>query len=59
VTNDYALDYGELQEETLYRFLCEERDFSRERVKVVVDRMRKFYAYQRQVRLEKWFSKDS
>jgi flap endonuclease-1 len=59
VTNDYALDYGEMQEETLYRFLCEERDFSRERVEVVVDRMRKFYAYQRQVRLEKWFSKDS
>jgi flap endonuclease-1 len=59
VTHDYSLDYGELREEALYRFLCEERAFSKERVEVVIKRMRKFYAHQRQVHLEKWFSNDS
>lgn len=59
VTNDYSLDYGELQEEALYRFLCEDRDFSKERVDVVAERMRKFYTHQRQERLEEWFSNDS
>ncbi|HVP41029.1 MAG TPA: flap endonuclease-1 [Candidatus Krumholzibacteriaceae bacterium] len=59
VTDDYALDFGVLQEEALYRFLYEERDFSRERVEVIVERMKEFYAHQRQVRLEKWFSNDS
>jgi flap endonuclease-1 len=58
-TEEYSLDYGVLQEEALHRFLCEERDFSRERVEVVIERMRDFYARQRQVRLEKWFSSDS
>jgi flap endonuclease-1 len=59
VTDDYDLSYKELREEALYRFLCEERDFSKERVGVIVGRMKEFYARQRQSRLEKWFSNDS
>ena len=59
VTQDYSLDYGELQEEALYHFLCDEKDFSRERVEVVVERMRKFYSQQNQPSLEKWFSNES
>ena len=59
VTQDYSLEYSELQEEALYRFLCQERDFALERVEVVVERMKKFYAQQSQPSLEKWFSNDS
>jgi flap endonuclease-1 len=59
VTDGYSLEYGELQEEPLYSFLCDERDFSRERVHVIVERMKKFYARQRQAGLEKWFSNGS
>ena len=55
ITDNYPLEYGKLQEEALYRFLCEERDFSKNRVKTVVDRMKKFYAQKRQADLEKWF----
>jgi flap endonuclease-1 len=58
VTEDYSLNYRELQEEALYRFLCEQRDFSRERVEVIVERMRQLHAHQ-QASLEKWFSNDS
>jgi flap endonuclease-1 len=59
VTHDYSLDYSELQEEALLHFLYEERDFSKERVEVVIDRMKKFYVHEKQVHLEKWFSNDS
>jgi len=55
VMDDYTLEYGELQEEALYSFLCEERDFSKNRIKTVVDRMKKFYANKKQAGLEKWF----
>jgi flap endonuclease-1 len=59
LTDNYALNYSELQEEALYRFLCEERDFAKERVEVIIERMREFYARKGQPRLEKWFSNDS
>jgi len=59
VTDDYDLSYKQLQEEALNRFLCEERGFSRERVRVIVERMKGFNANQGQSRLEKWFSGNS
>jgi len=59
VTHEYSLDYSQLQEEALYHFLCFERDFSRERVEVVVERMKKFYMHEKQIRLERWFSNGS
>jgi flap endonuclease-1 len=43
VKDDYSTDFYGLQEEELYRFLCEERDFPRDRVETAVDRMREFY----------------
>jgi flap endonuclease-1 len=54
-TNDYSLEYGELQEEALLHFLCEERDFSPERVQPVIDRIKKFHVHKKQTHLEKWF----
>jgi flap endonuclease-1 len=59
VTNNYTLDYGELREEALIHFLCEERDFSQERVSTVIERMRRFCTKRKQAGLEKWFSNDS
>lgn len=44
VKDDYAVEWGRLREEETYKFLCEERDFSRDRVEVVLGRMRRFYA---------------
>jgi flap endonuclease-1 len=59
VTGNYSINYHEMQEEALIRFLCVERDFSLERVKRVIDRMKKFYADKKQMRLENWFSNGS
>ncbi len=44
VTEEYEVRWGTLREEELYEFLCGERGFSRDRVRVVVERMRRFYA---------------
>jgi len=55
VTQDYKLRYGELQEDELYSFMCDQRDFSHERVETVVQRMKTFYASRKQTELEKWF----
>jgi flap endonuclease-1 len=41
ITDDYETEEGALDEEGLYSFLCEERAFSKERVEVVVRRMRR------------------
>lgn len=54
VTQNIRLEYGELQEEELYRFLCQERDFSRKRVETAVRRMKEFYSRRTQTELGKW-----
>jgi len=54
VADDYRIEWGELQEEELYEFLCEQRDFSRQRVETVVQRMRRFYSDKTQISLGKW-----
>jgi flap endonuclease-1 len=59
VLDNYSINYHEMQEEALIRFLCVERDFSLERVKRVIDRMKKFCADKKQMRLENWFSNGS
>jgi len=51
VTDDYRIEWGTMQEDELYAFLCGERSFSRRRVEVVADRMRRF---QRQRSLVDW-----
>jgi flap endonuclease-1 len=53
-TSDYTIEYGELREEILYDFLCGQRDFSRESVKIVVKRMKTFYSKSKQMTLEGW-----
>jgi flap endonuclease-1 len=40
VTDDYGISFEEPDEEGVYRFLCEERDFSRQRVKTAVQRLK-------------------
>ncbi len=59
VTSNYALQYGNLREEELYSFLCDQREFSKKRVETVVQRMKRFYLTRRQVGLEEWFVSDS
>jgi len=54
VREDYEIKWGELREEELLEFLCEERDFSKERVDVLLERMKRFYA---QRTLRSWFGR--
>jgi len=56
VTHDYSLEYGELREDELYHFLCEERDFSRKRVETAVKRMKAFYSRKKQRKLGEWIT---
>jgi len=58
VTSNYTTAYGEINEEGLYTFLCQQRDFSRNRVETVIQRMRTFYKSKRQTELKEWLSKD-
>lgn len=53
-TSNYSLEYGELKEDALYQFLCDQRDFSRKNVETVVKRMRNFYQNRKRASLEKW-----
>lgn len=39
-TEHYHVEYGTLDEDGLYEFLCKERDFSPERVKMIIERMK-------------------
>jgi flap endonuclease-1 len=55
LTTDYTLKYGDLQEDELIRFLCDQRDFSKERVETVMQRMKTFYAERKQTELKEWF----
>jgi len=57
VTGNYTLNYESLNEDGLTDFLCDERDFSRQRVETVIQRMKKFYANKKQTGLEEWFTK--
>jgi len=54
VTSNYTLKYGDLHAEGLYNFLCDQRDFSGDRVKTAIERMEGFYLGRRRVGLEKW-----
>ncbi len=56
VTSNYTLKYDCLNEDELTDFLCNQRDFSRQRVETVIQRMKKFYANKKQTELEKWFA---
>lgn len=54
VCENYKIRYSELQEQGIYDFLYEERDFSWERVRTAVERMKRFYSWAKQSDLKKW-----
>jgi len=56
VTSNYTLNYESLNEDGLTDFLCDQRDFSQQRVETVIQRMKEFYANKKQAGLEEWFS---
>jgi flap endonuclease-1 len=56
VIENYNIRYSELQEQEIYHFLCEERDFSQKRVQTAVERMKKFYSWEKQSDLKKWLT---
>ncbi len=56
INQSYDISYGELQEEMVYRFLCQERDFSKKRIRTALERMKKFYSWRKQSDLKRWFA---
>lgn len=44
VRDDYSINFSNLNEEALYQFLVEEKNFAKERVELVITRMKKFYS---------------
>jgi len=56
LTSDCPIGYTELDEDGLYHFLCGQRDFSRDRVETVIQRMKTFYNSKRQTELKEWFT---
>ncbi|UCH31973.1 MAG: flap endonuclease-1 [Candidatus Bathyarchaeota archaeon] len=57
VAVQYNLNYGPLREEEIFRFLCDQRDFARKRVEMVVQRLREIHALGRQQGLDNWVAK--
>ncbi len=57
VTQNYTMQYREADEDGLYEFLCEQRDFSKSRVETVIQRMKAFYRRERQAELKEWLNK--
>jgi len=55
-TDEYSLRWGDMHKDELYTFLCDERSFSKRRVEVVVDRMKRFH---RQRSLSEWLTGES
>ncbi len=53
VTDEYSLRWGDLNEDGLRVFLCEERGFSKRRVEMIANRMMRF---QRQRSLSEWLT---
>jgi flap endonuclease-1 len=58
-TDDYSLTYERLDEDGLKDFLCNQRNFSPQRVETAIQRMKKFYERMKQTELEKWFTRTS
>ncbi|MDI6654379.1 MAG: flap endonuclease-1 [Candidatus Hydrothermarchaeota archaeon] len=54
-TKEYKLEWNVPNEEKLIEFLCEEHDFSRERVKNALEKLRKSEEIKRQRSLDAWF----
>ncbi len=57
VTDDYELRWEEPDDEGIFRFLCDEHDFSEERVKNGIERLKKAIKASKQRTLESWFTR--
>ncbi|ASJ10986.1 flap structure-specific endonuclease [Thermococcus sp. P6] len=57
VTDDYELRWREPDEEGILKFLCDEHDFSEERVKNGLERLKKAVKEGKQATLEGWFGR--
>lgn len=55
VTDDYRLKWSDPSPEAIKKFLCDEYDFSEDRVQSGIDKLTKGKAESGQARLEKWF----
>lgn len=55
VTDNYRIEFGEIRPEAIKKLLCEEHDFSEERVNKVIERLEKRAKAGTQSKLEKWF----
>ena len=55
VTDEYDLKFGRPDEEGIIEFLCEEHDFSRERVEKAIEKLKSGLKAE-QMTLERWFS---
>ncbi len=55
VTDNYTLEWKNVDEEKLIKFLCEEHDFSEERVNTAMEKLRVFKKYREQRSLDSWF----
>ncbi len=56
-TDDYVLKWREPDEEGILKFLCDEHDFSEERVKNGLERLKKALKAGKQRTLESWFGR--
>lgn len=57
VTDAYSVDFTELRDQELIQFLTVEREFSKDRVTLALERMRQFHARQRST-LTSWLAKN-
>ncbi len=55
VTDDYILEWKNPNDEKIIEFLCEEHDFSKERVENAIKKMKEFKKYREQRSLDSWF----
>jgi len=55
VTKEYALIWKDVDVESLLRFLCDEHDFSKDRVMGAIEKIKSFKKYREQRSLDAWF----
>ena len=56
ISDDYKLEWGNMDEDKLIKLLCDSHDFSYDRVKKAIERVKRAYDINiKQMRLESWF----
>lgn len=56
ITSEYDLTHSLMDEEGLFEFLCNQRNFARKRVETIVHRIKDVYRRKKQTNLEEWFT---